>query len=229
MFRRCAQECRAEQGFTLFEALVAVALMGLILGTLATVTSQWLPSWNRGVARAQRNEQVAIALDRLAADLSAADYVARGPDNMPLFWGTEQAIMFVRSALGPNGNPGLEIVRIAETNSDRGPALVRTRAPFVLLPAGDSQADLVRFGDPVMLLRAPFRIAFAYADVDGKWIKRWRGSGELPASVRFDVSDVERGTVMSSATRIHVEMRAPRPDPSSQPEPARVQTGNGPT
>ncbi|MCP3401794.1 type II secretion system protein J [Bradyrhizobium sp. CCGB20] len=229
MFRRYAQLCRAEQGFTLFEALVAVALMGLILGTLASVTSQWLPSWNRGIVRAQRNEQVAIALDRLAADLSAADYVARGRDSVPLFSGTEQGIIFVRSVLGPNGNPGLEIVRIAETNSDRGPVLVRTRAPFVLLPDGDPHADLVRFVDPVVLLRAPFRIAFAYADVDGKWINQWRGSGELPAAVRFDVRDVERGTVLSSATRIHVEMRAPRPDPSSQPEAAGVQAGNGPT
>ena len=82
---------RAEDGFTLFEALVALALMGLIMGALASVTSQWLPSWNRGIVRAQRSEEVAIALDRLAADLSAADYVTRS-DNVKQFRGNEHKV-----------------------------------------------------------------------------------------------------------------------------------------
>jgi general secretion pathway protein J len=218
----------AEHGFTLFEALVALALMGLILGALGAVTAQWLPNWNRGMIRAQRNEQVAIALDRLVSDLSAADYVAPGQsDNVPLFQGTEQGVMFVRSVLGPNGRPGLEIVRISETTDRRGPALVRMRAPFVLTPGGNAPVDPIPFADPVVLLRAPFRIAFAYAGPDGKWAGRWRITGELPTSVRFDVRDVERGTVISAAARIHVEMAAPRPDPSSQPE--TTQPRNGPT
>lgn len=229
MVRRCIEGCREEDGFTLVEALVALALMGLILGALASVTAQWLPSWNRGLVRVQRNEQVAIALDRLASDLSVAGYVAQGADNVPLFRGTEQGVMFVRSVLGPNGSSGLEIVRIAEINDSRGPALVRTRAPFVVLPDGDPRGELISFADPVVLLRAPFRIGFAYADVDGKWTSRWPNSGELPTAVRFDVKDVERGTVISSATRVHVEVGAPRPDPSSQLEAAQSQPGNGPT
>ena len=43
-------------GFTLFEALVATALMGVILAALTMLTSQWLPNWNRGIARVQRTE-----------------------------------------------------------------------------------------------------------------------------------------------------------------------------
>ena len=43
-------------GFTLIEAVVALALMGVILGALATITAQWLPNWNRGIARAQAHE-----------------------------------------------------------------------------------------------------------------------------------------------------------------------------
>ena len=35
-------------GFTLVEAMVATALMGMILAAIATVTAQWLPNWNRG-------------------------------------------------------------------------------------------------------------------------------------------------------------------------------------
>lgn len=223
-----ARQWRAEDGFTLFEALVALALMGLIMGALASVTAQWLPSWNRGIIRAQRNEQVAVALDRLTADLSAADYVTRS-DNLPLFRGTEQGVMFVRSVLGPNGRPGLEIVRIAEINDKGSPVLVRMRAPFVLLQAGDPRTDQIPFADPVVLLRMPYRISFAYADLDGKWAGRWLNSGELPMSVRFDIRDVERGAVISSAARIHVESGAPRPDPSTQQDATQTPADDGPT
>ena len=42
-----------EGGFTLIEAIVALALMGLVLSALASITAQWLPNWNRGIARVQ--------------------------------------------------------------------------------------------------------------------------------------------------------------------------------
>ena len=62
-------------GFTLVEALVATVLMGMILAALATVTAQWLPNWNRGFVRVQRTELLAIAIERLAADFAAAEFV----------------------------------------------------------------------------------------------------------------------------------------------------------
>ena len=209
-----AQPRRADAGFTMFEALVAIALMGLILGALATVTAQWLPNWTRGLVQTQRNEQVAVALDRLAADLSAAEYIwPNRSDNALLFRGAEMAVTFVRSAVGPNSPSGLEIVRIAETTDSLGPALVRMRAPFVLLPSGDPSVDPIPFADPVVLLRAPLRISFAYAGADGAWTNDWRLSGLLPTTVRFDIRDTARGHVVSTAARVRVEMRAPRPDP----------------
>jgi general secretion pathway protein J len=213
MDRPIAREQRLDAGFTLFEALVAIALMGLVLGALAMVTGQWLPGWNRGLVRAQRNEQVAIALDRLVADLSAAEFVSPGrlKRDVPLFRGAESAVIFVRSALGPNSRPGLEIVQIAEIADSRGPALVRMRAPFVPLPTGDLLVDPIPFADPVVLLRAPFHVAFAYADADGQWMNSWRSSGDLPSAVRFDIRDAEHGLVISTAARVHVEMRPPQP------------------
>src|SRR5437868_4533829 len=117
-------------GFTLVEALMATALMGAILAALATVTAQWLPNWNRGFARVQRNEQLGLGVERLVADLAAAEFVSIGRlTKEPYFDGAELAVTFVRSALGPNARGGLEIVRIAEVGGERGLALVRTRAP----------------------------------------------------------------------------------------------------
>ena len=124
---------QANSGFTMFEALVAIALMGLIMGALATVTAQWLPNWTRGLVQTQRNEQLAIALDRLAADLSAAEFVSPNRSTSTLLFGcAEMAVTFVRSALGPNSRPGLEIVQIAETTDSRGrlTAIRDTREPL---------------------------------------------------------------------------------------------------
>jgi general secretion pathway protein J len=157
-------------GFTLIEALVATALMGFILAALATITAQWLPNWNHGVVRVQRNEQVALGLERLAADLAVADFIsANNQTRKPFFDGASRSVTFVRTALGPDTGPGLEFVRIAEISSERGPVLVRTRAPFV--PGIDRQPN---FTDPVVLLRAPYRLSFSYAGTDRNWRDDWR-------------------------------------------------------
>jgi general secretion pathway protein J len=198
--RRAARD-RRSGGFTLFEALIATALMGLIMSALATLTAQWLPNWNRGLARVQRNEQVAVALDRLVADLSAAEYVFANRDQkQPLFDGSEFSVTFVRSAIGPNVRPGLEIVRISETADALGRVLVRTRAPFVPLPIGSVSFDTMPFADPVVLLRHPFRIAFAYAGADGNWTNFWQAANELPSAVRFVVRDAKADAEQANAT-----------------------------
>ncbi|PZA13634.1 general secretion pathway protein GspJ [Rhodopseudomonas palustris] len=217
MMVRCAR--RSEAGFTLFEALVGVALMGLILAALGAVTAQWLPGWNRGLLRVQRNEQLAVAMDRLSADLAAAEYVAaRRNDRTPLFEGDDGAVIFVRPAVGPNTAPGLEFVRVSERSDATGTMLVRMRAPFVLLPIGDLALDRIPFADPVVLLRAPYRLTFAYRAETGGWKSSWRNQGRLPSGVRFSVSDDrnDHGVVMASATRLHADMMAPLSEPPSQ-------------
>lgn len=202
----------------MFEALVAIALMGLILAALGTVTAQWLPNWTRGLVQTQRNEQVAIALNRLTADLSAAEFVsANRASNVPLFRGGEAGVIFVRAAVGPNRRSGLEIVRIAEISDAGGPALVRTRAPFMPLSTGDPSLDPIPFADPVVLLRAPLQLRFAYAGPDGAWTRDWHNSGQLPTAVRFEVGIAERGQVVSTAIRIHAETMAPRSEPAAEP------------
>jgi general secretion pathway protein J len=209
-----AQRRSSSAGFTLLEALIAMALMGIIMGALATVTAQWLPNWNRGLVRVQRNEQVAIALDRLVGDVSAAAFVSPNREiKQPLFVGAELAITFVRSALGPNTGSGLEIVRIAETGDSQGRVLVRMRAPFVPLAIGNPSLEQVRFADPVVLLRAPLHVTFSYAGGDGVWSPTWQPSGGLPAAVRFIARDAtaERVLAVSSATRVHVDMAPPDP------------------
>src|SRR5215467_11238741 len=125
------QPKRSVSGFTLLEALVATTLMGVILAALGAITAQWMPGWNRGFMRVQRSELLSVALNRLAADLSAAEFITPNRESkLPVFEGTASAVTLVRSAVGPNTNPGLEVVRIAESADRQGIALVRTRTAF---------------------------------------------------------------------------------------------------
>jgi general secretion pathway protein J len=196
-----------EAGFTLLEVLLATLLMTVILAALATVTAQWLPNWNRGIARVQRAERLAIGLDRALADLSVAEMVPMNGDNRrPLFEGSELSVTFVRSAVGPNTRPGLEIIRLIEKADERGLALVRERAPFNPMPS-DAQ---IRFVDQVVLVRAPFRVSFAYAGPDQTWQPTWRNQMQLPTTIRISVRDAGTGQVLavSSAAIVHVNAPA---------------------
>jgi general secretion pathway protein J len=198
-------------GFTLLEALVAVTLMGMILVALGYISGQWLPGWNRGFMRVQRGELFAVALNRLAVDLAASEFVTANRDTkLPLFEGAPTAVTLVRSAVGPNTEPGLEVVRIAEAADRQGVALVRTRTPFAPFGSGDVSASQLPFTDPVVLLRAPFRVSFAYSSGDGAWQDTWGNNDKLPAAVRFLVRDTTTGRTLaiSSATMVHVELPA---------------------
>ena len=197
----------ADSGFTLIEAIVATALMGVILAALASITGQWLPNWNRGIARAQRSELVSIALDRLVADLGATEFVSPNRDTKaPLFDGTEFSVIFVRSALGPNPRPGLEIVRIAEAADKNGRALVRSIKSFMPM----ASVGQLKFANPVVLLRAPYRVSFSYAGRDGIWKNTWQNADELPMAIRVTVRDATSNRTLSLSTTalIHIDMPA---------------------
>ncbi len=196
-------------GFTLLEALIATALMAMVLMALATITAQWMPNWNRGMSRVQQDEDLALGLDRLLADLSAAEFIPVGRQTLkPLFDGTSHSLTFVRTALSPNASPGLEIVRYGEVSGANGPVLVRTRAPFVR-QAGNDQ-DQPRFSDPVALVHAPYRILLSYAGADRVWHDTWQHETLLPKAVRLTVRDAITNTTLaaSTATLLHVEIPA---------------------
>ena len=50
-----ARSPSGESGFTLLEALIAIALTGVLLGMLATVTGHWMANWRTGLrSRSER-------------------------------------------------------------------------------------------------------------------------------------------------------------------------------
>jgi general secretion pathway protein J len=200
----------ARAGFTLIETLIATALMVAVLAALATVTAQWLPNWNRGFVRVQRTELISLGIERVVADLSAAQYVpAHYATRKPLFEGRELDVTFVRAAIGPNSPPGLDIVRLAETADARGLALVRTQMPFAPVEPNVG-VDLRRLRDPVVLARAPYRLSFAYAGPDRVWKSTWIDAPQLPTAVRVTVRNASTGRTLtvSTAAIVHVNVAA---------------------
>jgi general secretion pathway protein J len=192
-------------GFTLLEAMLTTALMVFVISALATMTREWLHNWDRGFARVQRVDLWAAGLDRLMADLSAAEYVSGGGDTLPFFEGGEGAVTFVRTAVGPNASTSLEVVRIADQADDRGPALVRWTAPFVPKPGNPIGGG---FADPVVIMRAPYPIAFSYAGPDRAWRGAWSGKPQLPRTVRVEVPGSSGRLLVSTSTVVRAELPA---------------------
>lgn len=197
-------------GFTLIETLLATALMGVILAAITTITAQWLPNWNCGFVRVQGTEMLAAGLERIVADVAAAEVVTAGANiRQPLFDGTELSVTFLRSAIGPNTQPGLELVRIAEIGSDKGLITVRTRARFVPMGSDGTEVQAPP-ANPVVLVRAPYRVTFSYAGPDRVWKPAWRGEGALPSAIRVQLRDAatDRTLSVSTATLVHANMAA---------------------
>jgi general secretion pathway protein J len=98
-------------------------------------------------------------------------------------------------------------VRIAETADQRGLAMVRASAPFLPL-APDGSGAQPRYGDPVVLVRAPYRVSFSYAGDDRAWRSTWRDVTKLPSAIRVLLRDAATAQTLSvsTAATVHVNL-----------------------
>jgi general secretion pathway protein J len=198
-------------GFTLIEALIVIALMSAILAALVTVTSQWLRNWNRGFARVQQHEALAMGLERIVSDLAAAQFVPAGRGfSQPIFDGDVLSVTFVRPSFGPDEFPSLEVIRIGEDVDRQGRITVRRRTPFVPVSSGVNDRDQPNFVDPVVLVREPYRLSFSYAGPDRIWKDTWHNLDVLPRAVRLMVRDAatDRTLSLSTAVMVHADLPA---------------------
>lgn len=195
-----------EHGFSLLEALAALAVTGALLSGLALLAGQWAPHWRHGFLALQNADLIGLAVDRIAEEVAAAEYArGDGGQGAPLFRGEPGAVTFVRQAIGPGAGPRLELVRIAE--ADTGVGLERSHASV-------SPGAFGAFRDATPLLRAPFRLAFAYAGADGRWRERWGGEAKLPRAVRLTVRS---GATVVLSTAFPLKVTA-APEIAAQPQ-----------
>jgi len=126
----------------------------------------------------------------------------------PLFEGTSRSVTFVRTKLNPDARRGLELVRIAEIRTDRGPATARMIAPFAPVRNGADQRQPV-FGEPVVLLNAPYTLKISYAGKDQPWQDLWHSQIQLPWAVKLTVEGAAIGRTLSIATIALVRSQIP--------------------
>jgi general secretion pathway protein J len=201
---------RSEAGFTLLEALAATMLMSMILAALATITAQWLPSWNRGMTRVQESDRIALALDRIVTDLAATEIVlALNDPRYPVFDGTDRSVVFLRTALGANAAPGLDLVQISMIDANGGNALVRSRAPFLPMTIVGTTRRQPIFADPVVLLRGSYRLSFMYAGIDRVWHSQWRSQSDLPRTIKINLLDLTAQRTPSLSMAVAGSAKAP--------------------
>jgi len=207
-------------GFSMLEAVAAVALTATIILGLSSITGLWLPNWRRGFADLQRTDLVGLGLERLLEDLSVAEYVTSWGDAPgPFFEGDPTSVVFVRSAAGPNSGPQLEVVRIAVSSDERGRALIRSHSKFSPIVRG-RPAQPFEFADSVALIRAPFQVTFAYAGPEHVWAQRWKGEERLPEAIKVTVVDPS-GRTQGASTVVRLKITAPGvPKPDNPANPA---------
>jgi general secretion pathway protein J len=61
----------------------------------------------------------------------------------------------------------------------------------------------------VVLLRAPYRLSFAYAGPDRIWKSTWRDADKLPAMIRLTVRDASSERVLSVSTIAPTHVQVP--------------------
>lgn len=199
-----------ESGFTLLEALIAMALTGMILVILTSLTGHWMANWRKGFERVQSADLLGLGVDRIAADLASADFVSLGDNGARTYFaGTETSVTFVRSAIGPNAAAGLEIVRLAEDEDVRGRVFVRSRTPFAPVTSTAVDSGNVEFTNPIVLVRPPFRVSFAYAGRDRVWKDSWQDTNQLPTAVRVTVRNATTDEILPISTATLIRVNAP--------------------
>lgn len=170
-----------KRGFSLLEAMVALAIASLILSAIAVLGAQVLRNWMRGQDTIAALEMLQRGLGRLETDLSLAlPMPPPGSEaNQVLFRGDAQSLLFPAATGFGAGNRGLELLSLTISQDGKETALVRRRGPIANLGTV--------MGDPVALLHGRMTVSFSYRDGAGQVAPTWQDQSRLPAAVLVDI------------------------------------------
>src|SRR5215468_850078 len=100
MPRRSTAQC-SQAGFTLVEALAALAIGSVIIMATAALVHNIVLNFDRGVRGVGDAERLVLAVERLAGDFGSARFVPQMADPGPIsvaFKGEPEKVMFVGAA-----------------------------------------------------------------------------------------------------------------------------------
>lgn len=171
-------------GFTLLEALAALALTGMLFAAGLPLFVQFTESWSAGTGRSMAADQWMRATARIGDDLAEAMplKMARWGRKAVAFRGSRERVDFVRTTLGGEGDFRLQSVSFLIVRRGRASvAIVRIARPF-------SRAGFERppsSSEGVTLLRLRQNVSLDYVNAKGKRQGSWNPKAGLPCDVEL--------------------------------------------
>ncbi len=212
-------------GFTLIEALAALAVGSVIIMATAALIHDVARHFDRGTRGAQEAERLMLAVERLAQDFNSARFVGWTTEGGPAvaFTGEPASrdrpakVMFVGNAGIMAGPQGEEVVALTVEPAGEVTRLVRRRAAW----AGPrTRVEDVSPQDAVVLVEGALDIAFIFGRVAPggalQWSESWIDQTTLPRFVRLILRDRATGSDLLGEADFVVRADAPpgcgRPD-----------------
>jgi type II secretory pathway component PulJ len=212
-------------GFTLIEALGALAIGSVIIMATAALIHDVARHFDRGTRGAQEAERLMLAVGRLAQDFNSARFVGWTTEGGPAVAFTGEPatrdkpakVMFVGNAGIMAGPQGEEVVALTVEPAGEVTRLVRRRAAW----AGPrTRLEEVSPQDAVVLVEGALDIAFIFGRIAPGgalvWSESWIGQTTLPRFVRLILRDRASGSDLLGEADFVVRADAPpgcgRPD-----------------
>lgn len=199
---RTKQERNRNGGFTLIEAITALAISSVIIAAIVTLIHSVAINFDRGTRGVDAADRIMLAVERLASDFSSARYVAwmtgSGPalafQGEPADGEKPARIVFVGGQDSGYGSRSDEVVSLTVENGDGSTRLVRRRAVW---SGTDMTVDHLSPQDPVVLIEGNLDISFVFGRLMPggglAWSRDWTDVKTLPRFVRLILRDRATG------------------------------------
>ena len=207
------------RGFTLVEALAALAIASVVIIASTAMIHNVALFFDRGTRGVTDAERLMLAVERMAADFSSARFVSRRTDAgaagafaaVPASGGGPATIIFVgagRDGSGPRSDD--DIISLTVEEDDEIRRLIRRRAAW---PGPRARFEDVTLEDPVVLIEGKLDVSFVFGRVmpDGTlaWYESWAGEPGPPRYVRLIVRDRATGADLLGESDFVVRANAP--------------------
>lgn len=188
---------RRDRGFTLLETVLALTLLATLLAALYGGLRTGLQSWEAGLARSARADDLLLSTGFLRREIASA-FPWRLKDPMAVrlgFIGERDRLRLVSQRPAEIAGGGLAFVAFAFESGGSGPGRLAMRRAFAAADATDlSPLDSA---EAFTLLAGVTAARFQYFGSDGdlnapSWQDQWTATQRLPSHVRIDLELGER-------------------------------------
>jgi prepilin-type N-terminal cleavage/methylation domain-containing protein len=207
-------------GFTLIEALAALAIASVIIMASTALIHNVALFFDRGTRGVTEAERLMLAVERLAGDFRSARFGSRrmeeGAAAVAFFAGEPSSkegparIVFVGAGRAASRSLDDDLISLTVEQDGEISRLVRRRATW---PGPRVRFEDVAPQDPVVLIEGKFDISFTFGRFapDGSlaWQGNWDREGVLPQYVRLNLRDRSTGVNLLGEADFMIRANAP--------------------